>query len=114
MTAGTAPRRGAGWGGAVAGLALLLAACGIAACAEADALLDRLRAGADFGDLARRHSLRPAAVDVGGGLGPVTRDQVGHLGGPLFAAPPGAVLGPFGVAGRYVLLQRGATVPPAP
>ena len=52
----------------------------VATRAEADDLLRRLRGGADFGDLARRHSLRPAAAEAGGSLGPVTRDQVGRLG----------------------------------
>lgn len=86
----------------------------VATRAEADDVLRRLRSGADFGALARRHSLRPAAAEAGGGLGPVTREQVGRLGDPLFAAPPGALLGPFEVAGRYVVLRRGETVPPRP
>ena len=86
----------------------------VATRAEADDLIRRLRGGADFGDLARRHSLRPAAAEAGGSLGPVTRDQVGRLGDPLFAAAPGDVVGPVEVAGRYALLKRGATLPPRP
>ena len=86
----------------------------VATRAEADGLLRQIRGGADFGDLARRHSLRPAAAEAGGSLGPVTRDQVGRLGDALFAAAPGAVVGPVEVAGRYVLLKRGETAPPRP
>ncbi|MEM6289388.1 MAG: peptidylprolyl isomerase, partial [Bacteroidota bacterium] len=59
---------------------------------EADALLAQLRAGADFGDLARRHSLRPGAAQADGSLGPVSRDQLGRLGDAVFAAAPGDVV----------------------
>ena len=85
---------------------------------ERRALADSLRAalarGADFGALARRHSLRPGAATAGGDLGEVTRAQLGRLGGPVFDAAPGAVVGPVEVAGRYALVRRGETLPPRP
>ena len=86
----------------------------VATRAEADALLRQLRAGADFGDLARRHSLRPGAAAADGGLGFVARSQLGRLGGALFDAAPGEVIGPVEVEGRYALLRRGEAAPPRP
>ena len=78
---------------------------------EADAILRDLEAGADFGSLARERSLRPGAATAAGDLGPVHRGQLGRLADPVFDAAPGAVVGPVEVAGRYVLIERGETLP---
>ena len=86
----------------------------VATRAQADDLRARLRRGADFGELARRHSLRPGAATADGDLGAVTRSQLGRLAEPVFAAAPGAVVGPVEVAGRYALVRRGAALPPRP
>lgn len=86
----------------------------IATRPEADALLAEIRAGADLGALARTRSLRPGAAAVDGDLGEVTRAQLGRLGDPVFAAAPGEVVGPVEVQGRYVLVERGETLPPRP
>lgn len=86
----------------------------VATRAEADALRQRLAAGADFGALARAHSLRPRAASLSGDLGPTTRSQLGRLADPVFDAAPGAIVGPVEVAGRYVLVERGETLPPRP
>lgn len=82
--------------------------------AEADALRRRLDAGVAFADLARRHSRRPGADATGGDLGYLTERQLGRLAGPVRAARPGQVLGPFEVAGRYVLLRVGDRRPARP
>ena len=82
--------------------------------ALADSLRTLLAGGADFADLARRHSMRPGAATAGGDLGEVTRAQLGRLAGPVFDAAPGEVVGPVEVAGRYALVLRGETLPPRP
>ncbi len=86
----------------------------VATRTEADDLLRQLRAGADFGDLARQHSLRPGAARADGDLGLVTRGQLGRLAAPVFDAAPGAVVGPLEVEGRYVLVRRGDRADPRP
>ncbi len=59
-------------------------------------------------------SLRPGAARADGSLGPVTRSQLGRLGDPVFDAAPGAIVGPQEVAGRYVIVKRGETLPARP
>lgn len=86
----------------------------VASKREADALRAEVAAGADFEALARAHSLRPGADLAGGDLGLVRRADLGVLAAPVFAAAPGAVVGPLEVAGRYVLLRRGAAQAPRP
>ena len=82
--------------------------------ADADRLRAALGRGADFGDLARRHSLRPGAARADGDLGAVTRAQLGEVADAVWRAAPGTVVGPLGVAGRYALVLRGETVAPRP
>lgn len=86
----------------------------VASRATADDLLRQLREGADFGALAREHSLRLGAATASGDLGLVTRAQVGRLADDLFAAAPGEIVGPVEVEGRYALLLRGERVGPTP
>ena len=86
----------------------------VATKAEADVILRDLQAGDDFGDLARQHSLRPGAAQADGSLGAVTRGQLGRLASSVFAAAPGAIVGPMEVQGRYVLIERGDTLPARP
>ena len=82
--------------------------------AQADRLLARLRAGESFAALARAHSLRPGAARADGDLGAVTRAQLGLAADAVWAAAPGAVVGPLEVAGRYALVRRGETLAPRP
>ena len=86
----------------------------VATRAEADAVVEALSAGADFAALARARSLRPGSASYGGDLGPVARDQLGRLAGPVFDASPGALVGPVEVAGRYAVVERGERVPARP
>ena len=86
----------------------------VASRAEADALRRRLDAGASFEALARAHTLRPGARATSGDLGAVARDELGVLGGPVFAAAPGVVLGPLAVADRWALVRVGERVAPRP
>lgn len=74
--------------------------------AEATRLQAQL-ATTPFTELARQHSIRPGADATGGSLGYVTQQQLGVLGGVVFDAQVGEVLGPLEVAGRYVLLRIG-------
>ena len=82
--------------------------------AEADRVLAALRQGASLAQLAAAQSIRPGAALTGGSLGAVTRRELGRLGQDVFEAAPGALLGPFEIAGRYAVLRRGADVAPAP
>ena len=82
--------------------------------AEADRVLAALRRGADLARLAAEHSIRPGAALTGGRLGAVSQQELGRLGGAVFGAAPGELLGPFEIAGRYAVLRRGADVAPAP
>ncbi|HYE94629.1 MAG TPA: peptidylprolyl isomerase [Rubricoccaceae bacterium] len=93
----------------------------VATRAEAAALKAQVEAGADFSSrssafaaLARARSLRPGSAAAGGDLGYVDRAALGMLAEPVFAARPGAVVGPLEVAGRYVVLLRGNTQDPRP
>lgn len=86
----------------------------VASRAEADALRQRLVAGADFAALARAHSLRLGAATSAGDLGLVSRAQLGRLADLVFDAAPGALVGPVEVEGRYALLQRGEREPARP
>lgn len=78
--------------------------------AAADALKAQAAAGA-FAALARLHSVRAETRAGGGDLGYVALDALGPLAEPVAAAAEGAVLGPFEVQGRYVLLEVGARRP---
>ena len=82
--------------------------------AEADGVLAALRRGADLARLAAEQSIRPGAALTGGQLGAVSRADLGMLAAPVFDAAPGALLGPFEVAGRYAVLRRGTSAAPAP
>ena len=86
----------------------------VATKAEADQVLRELSAGADFAALARARSLRTGGATYGGDLGPVSRDQLGRLADPVFDAEPGSIVGPAEVGGRYVVIERGETVPSRP
>jgi peptidyl-prolyl cis-trans isomerase C len=62
---------------------------------QAQQVVDRVRAGADFGQLATELSLDLTTRDSGGDLGPVPRAQLeDEYGAAAFAAPVGAVFGP--------------------
>lgn len=81
---------------------------------EADAALAALRGGADFAETARARSLRAGAAGTGGDMGPVTRSQLGEVAGVIFAARPGALVGPLDVEGRFAVVERGPDVPRRP
>ncbi|MEM8556537.1 MAG: peptidyl-prolyl cis-trans isomerase [Bacteroidota bacterium] len=86
----------------------------VASKREAEELRARIEAGDDFATLARDYSQRPGAALAAGDLGLLSRGDLGVLGAPVFDAAPGALVGPLEVAGRYVLLRRGALQPPRP
>ena len=86
----------------------------LATRAEAEAVRVAIASGADFATLAAQQSLRPGAAQTGGDMGAVTRAQLGRLAETVFAAQPGALLGPVAVEGRYAVLERGPTLAPRP
>lgn len=67
-----------------------------AAEAEANGLLERIRAGEPFEDLARTYSKDGGTAANGGDLGVLTRTQLpGELGGAIFSMNEGDVEGPI-------------------
>lgn len=90
----------------------------VASRAEAQRLRRRLEAGPltedAFAALARAHSVRPGAQAAGGDLGAVSREDLGMLAGPVFAAAPGRLVGPLEVAEHYALLYVGEREAPRP
>ena len=88
-----------------------------AARAEAQIILDSVKAGADFADLARRHSQDPGTAAQGGDLGLVRRGQfVKEFETAVFALEDGQVSGlvetEFGFHIIQLLERRGDAVHP--
>jgi peptidyl-prolyl cis-trans isomerase C len=77
--------------------------------AEAQELIEKAKAGADFGDLARQYSKDPTAPE-GGDLGFVPLEAVSpEVGSAMFALYPGQVT-PYpvrGMAGYFILRVEG-------
>ncbi len=73
--------------------------------AEASAMLQRVKKGADFGELARKNSIRLWAAKRGGELGFGTKSKYGVLGEKFFQAKTGEVLGPEGVPPYYGIFK---------
>ncbi len=62
--------------------------------AEAEQLLDRIRKGEDFAQLARRYSQDPGSKELGGDLGWFRENQmVKEFSAAAFSLPPGAISG---------------------
>jgi parvulin-like peptidyl-prolyl isomerase len=64
---------------------------------EADAIVHKLRSGANFGSLARVHSIRLWAAKQGGELGFGAKSLYGAIGDTLFNMKVGVVAGPLKV-----------------
>ncbi len=97
----------------------LKAGSGAAATAreKAQKLLDSLRAGADFSELARRHSEDPGSAPQGGDLGFVRRGQfVKEFETAVFSLAPGEISDPveteFGLHIIELIERRGDAVHP--
>lgn len=77
--------------------------------AEAKTLIEQLRQGADFADLARQRSQDPTAAN-GGDLGYVTRDTISpDVAAAMFSLAPGEIT-PYPVAsllGYYIIRAEG-------
>jgi peptidyl-prolyl cis-trans isomerase C len=81
----------------------------------ADDLLRRLRAGADFGDLARKHSQDKFSREKGGDLGYILRNRaIQGIGGAVatedlvevaFDAATGEIAGPIKVQDKYHIIR---------
>ncbi len=77
--------------------------------AEASALIQKLKAGADFADLARQSSKDPSAPS-GGDLGYITRDAVSpEVGAAMFTLGPGEMTAyPVAtMAGHFIIRAEG-------
>lgn len=72
---------------------------------QADSLRRRLRRGADFSELARKNSIRLWAAKNGGELGYGTKSNYGSLGGKIFAARIGDIIGPEAVDPYYGIFK---------
>jgi parvulin-like peptidyl-prolyl isomerase len=68
----------------------------------------------NFSAVAALHSMRPGADETGGDLGYVTREQMGILADPVFAAKRGTLLGPLEAMGRYAIFLIGDRQAPRP
>ena len=68
--------------------------------------------GADFGAVAREHSIDPISRERGGYVGPVGRGALGADGEALvFNAQPGQVVGPIRTEGGWMLLRVDSVAP---
>lgn len=72
---------------------------------EAMMLMANIKSGADFGSLARKHSVRTWAAKKGGELGFGTESSYGSLGKKLFSAKRGEVVGPVKVDPYYGIFK---------
>jgi peptidyl-prolyl cis-trans isomerase C len=72
---------------------------------EAERLLGLVRRGADFAELARRHSIRLWAAKRGGELGFGTRAGYGILADKIFSSQVGQVVGPEHVDPYYGIFK---------
>jgi putative peptide maturation system protein len=85
----------------------------VAGAGKARELLSQIQDdGQDFADLARKHSIDPRAKETGGNLGLVPRKQLAPaVEAGVFAAKPGAVVGPYPVGDNFYLLKVEELVP---
>lgn len=68
-------------------------------------LIQKLRKGEDFSELARRHSLRQWAAERGGELGFAPRGKYGALADTVFSLKPGELIGPLPTERYYSIIQ---------
>lgn len=78
----------------------------VASEAEAAHLLQRIRRGEAFAELAGRFSLRKTAAAHGGDLGLLQRNQYGNVSLKAFEISDQQVTGPVPVQGGYSIVQR--------
>jgi foldase protein PrsA len=81
---------------------VLLFSIRVAGEEEAEALVERLRAGEQFPALAAAHSADPASRAAGGWVGKLRRGEVApEIGDAVFGAEPGSIVGPIRTAKGY-------------
>lgn len=82
---------------------------------RANQVLDRLRSGAPFEEVAKQVSTDEATKAQGGDLGSVTQEQLPPaLADPAFQTAPGALFGPVQVQGGWAIGVVRRVVPPRP
>ncbi len=72
---------------------------------EAEKLLDQLKNGQNFEELAQKHSLRTAAALEGGDLGWLSAGQMGNITTTAFRMRVGEISGPVKVEGGYSVIR---------
>ncbi|NUO79048.1 peptidylprolyl isomerase [candidate division KSB1 bacterium] len=77
----------------------------VATRAEAERLLAQIRGGADFAELAQRHSLRAWTRERGGEVGFAAQGEFGPLGQAIFALPKHGFGGPYQVGEHFMIVQ---------
>lgn len=71
----------------------------------AERLLAQLRRGADFGQLARAHSVREWSRARGGEVGFAAKGEFGQLGQTIFALTKKSFGGPYQIGEHYMIVQ---------
>ncbi len=77
----------------------------VAARDEAEKLLAQVRRGADFAEMARRHSLHPWSRERGGEVGFATKGDYGPLGKAIFALGLNEFGGPYQNGEYFTIVQ---------
>jgi len=73
---------------------------------RADSLLEELRQGADFGDLAQKHSVRNIGKKNRGRIPAFKKSQYGSMGIAAFNMRNGELSGPFKIGKYYSVIKR--------
>ncbi len=72
---------------------------------QAYELMERIRNGEDFSEIAQTHSIREWAKNRGGKLGFAPKDKYGALGDTIFAMQAGETIGPVEIEGYYSIIK---------
>lgn len=72
---------------------------------EAQAIIRKLKTGANFSELARNHSLRKSAAQHGGDLGWISYEQLGNISEVAFKLQSGEISAPIQVEGGFAVIQ---------
>ena len=76
-----------------------------------DFIRSQLRAGADFSELAKKHSVIPSSATRGGDLGYLSSDDLGKWSGKVMAMKPDTWVGPLQMNSYHVFLKSIDKIP---
>lgn len=77
----------------------------VAAREQADYILQQVKRGADFAELAKRYSIRKWSAERGGEVGYVMKGDLGTLGDEIFKLKPGEIGGPYQQNEYFLIVQ---------